>query len=114
MFRDTAQQAATCRALLALAGLPAVELWTDQGPTDAALRLFVEGGDALYPGGRVLLGLAISLHTEGGGEPLGDAFEHLTPEHLVALSGLLAALAEGHDAVDAWLHNRAAPERFDA
>lgn len=103
MFRDEKQTHSAIRALLAtLPGLG--RLWTDTGPTDEAARTLEGGGPAMSTGEALLVRVAFDLWNKGGNAPLGHVINTLGNAPLAALGGLLVALTQRPEALDAWIN----------
>ena len=104
MFRDDRQISAVAQVLLARVNHP--EWWTPNGPTHEACELLETGAGTLSAGERALLYLAFTLWN---GWEAGRMRELLSLDagNLAAAGELLAALARGPRAVDAWLAEQA-------
>jgi hypothetical protein len=111
-FRDEAQHAAVCRALLARVDLG--DLWTDAGPTARALALLAEDGGGLSSGERTLLLAAFALWNNHRELRFAELLRHLDDDNLKTIGELLAAISRGPDAIDAWLADWSEPLTFDA
>jgi hypothetical protein len=107
MFRDDAQLARACRALLETVRLE--RLWTDSGPTDEATSLCDRDGGPLSSGERVMV-LAVWALWNGGGALRFADITQLSGKPLEALGSFLAALSSGSIAVDSWLRDHPLPE----
>jgi len=111
-FRDEAQHAAVCRALLARGALG--DLWTDAGPTARALALLEEHGAGLGSGQRTLLLAAFALWNNSTELRFAELLRHLDDDNLNTIGNLLVALSRGPDAIDGWLADWSEPRTFDA
>lgn len=107
MFRDDRQKAACCDALLRRLDLAA--LWVVRpgigdtlGPTPAACELIDGGATRLSGGERAMLHLAFALWNGWEAGRMRDLLS-LDAGNLEAVGSLLAAVARGPEAVDAWL-----------
>ncbi len=105
MTLEGPQCLAVCRALLDLAGLDTRALWSEStGPTALAHELLRDPGDHDDPKAETLLRLAFDLWGDNGGALVVSVLHgRLTGPELARVGALLAALAEGPEAVDAWL-----------
>jgi hypothetical protein len=110
-YRDEAQHAAVCRALLTRVGLG--DLWTDTGPTPRALELLAEDGGGLSSGERTLLLAAFALWNNHRGLRFTELLRHLDDDNLKTIGELLAAIARGPEGIDAWLADWSEPRPFD-
>jgi hypothetical protein len=96
-FRDGSQRASACQLLLGLVG--AAERWTPTGPAQEARAAFdhTAGPDAQRM-------LAACWAIWEGSSTLGlNELLLLEPRRLEAVGELLAAMARGSTAIDAWL-----------
>lgn len=105
-FRDPRQRALACRALCALAGQP--DLWGPTEPTARAAEL-VRAPSPLSPAERVLVECAWDVWSGAGVAYVADVVAHLDRARLLAVGGLLQAIADGPAAVDAWLQTYQPP-----
>jgi hypothetical protein len=96
-FRDGTQRANACRVLLGLVG--ASDRWTPTGPAPAA-RIALDGDAG--PDARRILQACWAIW-EGTSTLALNELLQLEPRHLEALGELLAAMARGPAAIDAWL-----------
>lgn len=103
-LRDDHQRALVCRTLLRQ--VRRESLWTVAGPTEQARELFAQEGGALSAGERIILKLAWTIWGEDGGVRVEDLFR-LKSDVCVRVSELIGAMAQGPDAVDAWLQRYA-------
>jgi hypothetical protein len=101
MFRDDAQLARACRALLGTARLG--HLWTDAGPTVEATELLAANGGPLSSGERVVLLATWAFWNGSGGLTLAEVLAQMHGEAAEALCFLVMASKYGADAVDDWL-----------
>ena len=103
MFKDDLERARICSALLALIDRDA--LWTESGPTTAAMELHKKHGGSLSHGESVMLGVAWAMWTGENDWPLAfnEVLYTLDAKALRAVGYLIVALATGHDAIDKWL-----------
>jgi hypothetical protein len=101
MFRNDKQRAAVCRAVCNHAGL---NLWTDNGPTERAKALLTQNGGPMSTGERIMFLAAWALWNGHGSVLFADVIERLDGPNLECLGSLLVALAQGVDALDAWLN----------
>lgn len=105
MFSSDSQKAAVCKVLVGMVGRG--ELFTDEGPTEEALRLFEDGGEAVPEGDeRTLFLTAFAIWNGDGGPTIGE-LRNLAPASLVAVGSLMRCIPEGPDQIDNWL--KAAP-----
>ena len=104
MFRDDRQIARCNRALLA--PLHLADLWTDEGPTPRARELLDQGGGPMSSGEALMLLVTFDLWNGRGNANLGRLLAVLDADRVRDLGTLLAAEADGPDAVDAWLAER--------
>ncbi len=104
MFRDDRQKANCNRALLAPLDLAA--LWTAAGPTERACELLTAGGGKLSRGQALMVRVTFDVWNGEAGATLGELLRVLDCNRLRDVGTLLAAVAEGCAAVDAWLAAR--------
>ena len=111
MFRDDVQASRAIQALLAGQGL--ASLWNAEGPSAALLQ--PGGGLPLSVPHRALVRAALSLWPPlAAGVTLADLARSLDGASGRPLCALIAACAEGPDAVDAWISDAAPSSRSDA
>ena len=97
-FRDGVQRAKTCRKLLDL--VDAAERWTATGPAPEASAAFER--TAAEPDAQRILAACWAIWE--GSSTLGvNELLLLEPRRLEAVGELLAAIARGATAIDAWL-----------
>jgi hypothetical protein len=101
VFRSEAQLARACRALCERVRLD--EMWTEEGPTEAAIELMEKDGGPLSSGERVVLLASWAIWNGHDGARFADVIYRLDGRNLVALGTLLVAVAGGGAAIDAWL-----------
>ena len=101
MFRDTTTAAAVCQALMTRAGPPGI-WWDEEGPTAGAKELYESDGGGLPPDQRLTVLTAWALWRGSGGPRLVD-LARIDAGTASLLAGIVCAVAEGPDAVDAWL-----------
>tara|TARA_R110002073_G_scaffold336583_1_gene536326 strand:+ start:16557 stop:16886 length:330 start_codon:yes stop_codon:yes gene_type:complete len=107
MFQDDTQRAQVCLALLRSLGLQ--RLWTEEGPTDEALRLYEKDGGHLSSGERSIFLLSWSFWTGCGLLNFSDLLR-LDQARLEAVGALFSALAIGPLAIDHWISQHGADE----
>jgi hypothetical protein len=100
LFRDSAQRAAVSNTFLEHVGKPL--LFTLEGPMEIALDM-LEFGCPWEGEPKAVYRLAWTLWDADHHVPLMDIVQGLGPERLRLLAGLLAAVADGHAAIDTWL-----------
>jgi len=101
VFRDHRQRSQACELLVSRIHSPA-ELWTRNGPSDAAIEFLEENGGALSQGERVLLLAAFALW-DADETLCFQELARLDSKNLQLLGGLLLALAGGATDVEIWL-----------
>jgi hypothetical protein len=113
-FRDDGQVAEVCKLLCERASLPG--LWTvGYGPTAEGERILSRDCAGLSAGQQVMFLAAWELWDEDRVKDqahvlrLGYVVRALTGKYLMPLATLLAAMAEGPHAVDAWLTRNRLP-----
>jgi hypothetical protein len=107
MFRDDAQLARCCRALMAQARME--KLWTVAGPTPHALELLDANGGPLSSGERIMLLVTFAFWNGRGELRFAEIVETLDVEPTGAVCLLLTAVKRGADQVDAWLDTYGVP-----
>lgn len=112
MFRNDRQAARCNRALLAPLGL--ADLWTAEGPTPRACELLDQAGGGMSAGEALMLRVTFDLWNGRGGADLGRLLAVLDADRLRDLGELLAAMANGPDAVAGWLAAREPPAHVAA
>lgn len=101
MFRNDRQMCEAIQALLETIRLD--HLWTQDGPTHAALKYRDANGGPLSSGERILLLAAFDLWNGSGELKLSEVPGPLDPQKARKLLSLLSAMTSGSDAVDQWL-----------
>lgn len=104
MLRDDKQ---ACRALRVFLGgtfHDVDSLWTDKGPTETALRYLK--ASPLSHGEHLILQVAFDLWNGRGGAKFSELMSVLDTSFLVLVFELATAVANGPDAVDAWIARR--------
>ena len=101
MFRSEAQQARVCRALCERARLDG--MWTEAGPTQAAIALLDVNGGPLSSGERIVLLAAWAVWNSDDGCRFADVLYRLDGPNLRALGTLMLAVADGGQAIDEWI-----------
>lgn len=101
MFTDTYTAAAVCQALMARAGPPGI-WWDEEGPTPGAKELYQSDGAGLSPGHRLAVLTAWALW-RGSGGPRVVELARADPDTSRAILSVLEVVAEGPDAIEAWL-----------
>jgi hypothetical protein len=102
-FNDEKQTHGVCRALLATIGR--ADLWTDEGPTEEAVRLEESDGEGLEPEHRVLFFMVWDMYrpTLPSRASFGDLLFNLGIIPKRALMRLLLAYSISSGGIDAWL-----------
>jgi hypothetical protein len=104
MFESDAQACRAIRKLLIDSGLATLRgLWTDEGPTTAALSLMERGGGPLSSGEIAMLRAAFDFWNGSGGLKLDTVIDVLDEERAEAVCALALALKRGSDAVEKWI-----------
>ena|ERR1035438_7659609 len=103
LFKDDPERARICSALLSL--INRGSLWTESGPTAAAMELHKRHGGSVSHGESVMLGVAWAVWTGENDWPLtfNEVLYTLDAKSLKAVGYLIVALATGHAAIDKWL-----------
>jgi hypothetical protein len=112
MFRDDAQRARACRALLAIVRLE--QLWSHIEPLPEAMDLLAHNGGPLSSGERIFLLAAFAFWNGVGDLRLAEVIEELGGDHAEAICSLVVACARGASAVDIWLATYERPPRLTA
>ena len=103
MFRDEAQRLRAVQVLLAR--WPG-RFWDADGPTHEAFEVR-DGCSPASGGEKVIVGVAWALWNAEGDTPVSDLLR-LDPEMLGSVAGLLAAMSQSAQAVDAWMREQTA------
>jgi hypothetical protein len=78
-------------------------MWTESGPSEAAIAIMEANGGPLSSGERVVILAAWAFWNGHDGVSFADVVERLDSPNLRAIGGLMTALSSGGAAVDAWL-----------
>ena len=101
MYRDDRQFFRAARKVLSGAHMEPARWVNSAGFTDAA---FDEGSLAVLSSGeRLMVRVLRDLWNSRGGASVGDLFRTFDNDNLRCLGELLVALADGPDALDAWI-----------
>jgi hypothetical protein len=107
MFKSDAQACEAIRKLLDESGLPPLRgLWTDNGPTNAAVSLIEGGGGAMSSGELAMLRAAFDFWNGRGGLKLDTLIDVLDAKRAEAVCTLALALIRGSHAVDQWIASK--------
>jgi hypothetical protein len=110
MFKSDAQACQAIKKLLDESGLPALRgLWTDAGPTDAAVSLIDRGGGPMSSGEVAMLRAAFDFWNGRGGLKLDTIIDVLDVSRAEAVCSLALALKRGSHAVDEWIAGSGTP-----
>jgi hypothetical protein len=78
-------------------------MWTEAGPTEAAIEIMETGGGPLSSGERIMVLAAWAFWNGHGGATVADVIERLDGPNLRAIATLMLALDRGGVAVDQWV-----------